>query len=139
MHVDTRSSFLKEEGIKKLEETRNAKYVFEATVKTKDGGWVNKPMAIFYSEKAHPAGSNYFAVYMEHGVPYITDGITATEPVYTGIVDGERVVYSRYRHDFRQTNSGAIDGGRDYCRLVGDKPKTVKFRVVKDHLEFVDE
>jgi hypothetical protein len=138
MKINTASSFLKEDVIKKIEELRNAKYVFESTVKSKDGGWVNQPMAIFYTEKKHPEGSNYFALYMQHGVPYITDGITAIEPEYTGVVNDDEVVYSRYRHDYRSAGSHAIDGGRDYTRLTGSNPKTVKFKVVEDHLEIVE-
>ena len=138
MKINTASSFIKEDGIKKIEELRNAKYVFESTVKSKDGGWVNQPMAIFYTEKKHPEGSNYFALYMQHGVPYITDGITATEPEYTGVVNGDEVVYSRYRHDYRNAGNYAIDGGREYTRIMGSNPKTVKFKVVEDHLEIME-
>ena len=137
MWIDVASSFIKPESIAGIEERYNAKYVFESCLKSKSGGWANFPCAIFYTEKAHPEGSNYFGVYLDlNGDFMIANGIASTEIEYTGILIGEKVVYSRYRHDYRGGEDAAIDGGRDYTKISGH-PQTVRFKVVKDHLEFI--
>ena len=143
MNIDTLSSFLTPEAIAILEKKHNAKYVFESCIKFGNGSWANFPAAIFYTEQAHPKGSNYFAIFQEYdldgilSVPMITNGISATEPVYTGIVSKDKIIYSRYRYDYRKGEYGAIDGGRDYIKISG-YPKIVKFKVVKDHLEIFE-
>ena len=65
MRVNTDCSFLKPDTIKKIEQEYNGKYVLESCLKKKDGGWYNFPVAIFYTEQAHPEGSNYFAIYRD--------------------------------------------------------------------------
>lgn len=144
MKFHNESSFLKPDAIAKVENTYNAKYIFESCLKTKDGNWSNFPVAIFYTEQAHPEGSNYFGIFRnDFGALTIANGISATEP-FEGIQIDEDVYYSRYRHDFRDCKKGiSIDGGRDYTRLVGNvltgSHKNVKITVVKDKLEVIDE
>jgi hypothetical protein len=136
MWID-KTSFLRIDTISKIEERYNATYIFDSCLRTKNGSWGNFPCAIFYTEKAYPEGSNYFGLYHDmNGDLMIANGISATEVEYTGIVLGERVLYSRFRHDYRGEEDVAIDGGRDYTKISGD-PDTVKFKVVKDHLEFI--
>jgi len=136
MWIDT-SSFLRPDSIAKIEEKYNATYIFDSCLRLKSGDWGNFPCAIFYTEKAHPEGSNYFGLYFDmDGDLMIANGISATEVEYTGIVLGEKVVYSRYRHDYRAADKVAIDGGRDYTKINGN-PQTVRFKVVEDHLEFI--
>ena len=138
MNILNECSFLKPEGIAKVEEKYNAKYVFESCLKTKDGGWCNMPVAIFYTETPHPQGSNYFGLYRnDFGDFMITDGISATEP-FDALQVGDDVIYSRYRHDYREHNGAMVDGGRDYfrhTRLIGTP---VMLRVNKDKLEIVN-
>ena len=143
MNILVDSDFLSQEHIKDIEDKYAAKYVFEACIKDAKGKWLNFPTAIFYTDKAHPEGSNYFAMFMLNGNPMIADGITAVEDVvYTGLETEDQVVYSRYRHDFRSLNNGAyIDGGRDYFRYGGDSYNdynVVRFKVVKDRLEIIN-
>lgn len=55
------------------------------------------------------------------------------------MIDDE-VIYSRYRHDFREHNGVYIDGGRDYTRYGGkriDEAIPVKLKVNKDKLEII--
>lgn len=152
MIVNTRSSFLSHKAIEAVEEKYNAKYVLETDLLAKDKHsgvtfWANKPAAIFYTEKAHPEGSNYFALYMEYNMdgtktPMITDGLPSIKDVvFAGIEAEGEVVYSRYRHDYREHKNGAfVDGGRDYFRYGGDKfddYNIVKFKVVCGKIEFV--
>ena len=137
MNIHNECTFLKPDGIAKVENMYNAKYVFESCLKTKDGGWCNMPVAIFYTEKAHPQGSNYFGLYhTDTGEFMITDGITATEP-FNALQVGDDVIYSRYRHDYRTLGEGMVDGGRDYFkRSLHGTP--VKLHVNKDKLEVVE-
>ena len=136
MQIHNECTWLKPDGIAKVENMYNAKYVFESCLKTKDGGWCNMPVAIFYTEEAHPEGSNYFGLYRtDFGDIMITNGISATED-FQGLKIGDDVIYSRYRHDYREYNGAMVDGGRDYFKhsLVGE-PVTI--RVNKDRLEVV--
>jgi hypothetical protein len=144
MKILNECSFLTEDGISKIEEKYNAKYVLEACIKDANGQWANMPCAIFYSEVAHPQGSNYFALYYSarHNTYMITNGLSAVDGVeFNGIESEGEVVYSRYRHDFRKHKNGAfIDGGRDYGRFGGDTFNDynhVKFVVNQDRLEII--
>jgi hypothetical protein len=143
MIINTDSSFLKKEIIETVEREYKAKYVLESCLKYKDGDWGNRPAAIFYTEEAHPRGSNYFALYFRGDSLMITDGLPSIKDVvFSGIEAEGEVVYSRYRHDFREGKNGAfVDGGRDYFKYGGDRfsdYNVVKFKVVKDHLEIIE-
>jgi hypothetical protein len=137
MKILNECTFIKPEGIAKVEKSYNAKYVFESCLKTKDGGWADFPAAIFYTEKPHPEGSNYFAVWHNGVNLLITDALPSTEEPFDALQVGEEIIYSRYRHDYRELGEAMVDGGRDYfrCSTVGTH---VKLKVVKDHLEVVD-
>jgi len=100
MNILNECTFLTQEQITDIEEKYAGTYVFESCLKDKDGKWLNFPVAIFYTEKAHPEGSNYFAMFMLHGYPMIADGISATEGHSVGVkAFNNEVIYSRYRHD----------------------------------------
>lgn len=136
MRILNECTWLKPDGIAKVENMYNAKYVFESCLKTKYG-WSNFPVAIFYTEVAHPEGSNYFGLYRtDFGDIMITNGISATEPFNALLVD-EDVVYSRYRHDYREHKGAIVDGGRDYFKHNG-VGQTVMLHVVGDHLEVME-
>jgi hypothetical protein len=104
----------------KVEKKYNVKFVCETPIKDK-GVWREPSSLIFYGEK-HPQGSNYMALSLvprglEEWDLVITDGISSTEGTWFGIIDGDEVIYSRYRHDYRVGKTGVwIDGGRDYIR-----------------------
>ena len=66
----------------------------------------------------------------------VCDGISSTEP-FNALQLGEDIIYSRYRHDYRELNEGFIDGGRDYVRYNPEVGKLVKLQVNKDKLEVV--
>jgi len=139
MKIENECSFLNESQIKILEDTYSAKYVFESCIRGPKGNWINCPFAIFYTEVAHPEGSNYFGIFTgSMNQLFIANAITATEVEYTGILtENNTVIYSRFRHDYCDAKSGAIDGGRDYMRIVGN-PQTARFKVVKDKLENIE-
>lgn len=138
MKIHNDSTFLKPDAIAKIENMYNARYVFESCLKTRDGGWCNYPVAIFYTERAHPQGSNYMGLYRnDFGEFMVTDGISATEP-FDALQIGEDIIYSRYRHDYRHYKGAMVDGGRDYFKRSADRGKPVKLKVIKDKLEITD-
>ena len=140
MNILNECTFLKPEGIARLEEKYNAKYVFESCLKNHINGWTDWPAAIFYTEEAHPRGSNYFAIFdNKNGDFMITNGISATRQPFNGLQVGDDIIYSRYRHDYREHNGAMVDGGRDYFRRGGDVGKPVMLRVNKDKLEICNE
>ncbi len=143
--IDNKPYYFNEAAIPLIEERYNAKFVCETCIKNRDY-WRNEPSMIFYSEKKHPEGSNYFAVSELNGKIVISDGISATEPFVGVVADNDEIVYSRFRHDYRTSSdkSVSIDGGRDYIKLSGGEsifgkfiPKTVKLQIVKDQLVVV--
>lgn len=139
MNILNESTFIDAKRISMIENAYNAKYVFESCLKTKFGDWGNFPVAIFYTEKAHPKGSNYFGIYMdENGDFMITNAITAMES-FDGLQVGNDVIYSRYRHDYREYKGAMVDGGRDYFKRSTDRGTPVRLHVVGDHLEVIDD
>jgi hypothetical protein len=144
MVIDNKCSFLNDENIKNIEKYYKATYILETCAKDRSGGWANFPAAIFYTEVAHPQGSNYFAVYLNDGKEVmIANGLSAVDNVvFKGIEVEGKVTYSRYRHDYRDAGNGAfVDGGRDYFRYGGDQfddYNIVEFVVNKDSLEFTN-
>ena len=139
------SSDWKGYDISKWEKHYNVKFVCETVIKDKFG-WLDQSSLLFYSEKPHPQGSNYMAVtHMPLGYEdwqtVISDGISATECEIEGLIDGDEVYYSRFRHDYRTTPSGMfIDGGRDYTRSsVCDPDKYVTMKIIDGKLEIVNE
>jgi hypothetical protein len=124
----------------KVEKKYNVKFVCETPIKYRNG-WRDQSSLIFYGEK-HPEGSNYMALSMKFDIAgkfhslVISDGISATEDDITGILDGDEVIYSRYRHDYRVGKTGVmIDGGRDYFR--SSNGKVIILRIVEGNLEVV--
>lgn len=109
--------------IKKAEKAKNATYMGDFSVKTKNG-WSRQSIAIFYQENPAEGHTHYFGLYKDNltGQLMITAGDSAFSEPITGIAssDGE-VVYSRSGHDFRSLSNGegCIDGGREYFRILG--------------------
>ena len=128
--------------IKIIEKKYQGRYVLESCLKGKDGEWLNFPAAIFYTEKAHPEGSNYFALF---NMPFpderlmISNGLSAIEQPIKGLLIDGVILYSRYRHDFREFHGINIDGGRDYFKYGGERmneAKKVCITVVRDKVYF---
>jgi hypothetical protein len=124
-----------------IEQHYNAAYVIDACLKSTNGFWVDFPAAIFYTEKAHPEGSNYFAYYWSENDGWmITNGFNAVQGVFNGFVfeDGE-LVHSRYRHDYFEHRGAMVDGGRDYVRSSAcpEGAKAIRFQVVNGEIKQV--
>jgi hypothetical protein len=142
MKILNECDFLNHEGIRKVEEQYNARYVFESCIKDRLGNWTMMTAAIFYTEIAHPKGSNYFALYHDDGGFMITDGISATQDIINAVrAHNGDIIYSRHRHDYRISPDKTvwIDGGRDYLRSgLFEKTNHVNLKVVDDHLEVIE-
>ena len=123
-----------DENIAKIEEKYNAKYVIDSCLKNIGGSWVNSPAAIFYTEEAHPQGSNYMALYWSEISDgwMIADGQSAVQGELGGFLfeDGE-LVHSRYRHDFFVHRGAMVDGGREYFRSSArvEGAKRIQFKI----------
>jgi len=137
-------SLFTKESRKRIEESRNAKFVCDTTIRGKSGWIEDEIFAIFYTEKAHPQGSNYFAVYLNHQERkwMVCNGISATEP-FSGIAfPNNDVIYSRHVHDFRihPLYGNFVDGGRDYLRYEpGIGIHQVKLQIIGDKLQVMEE
>lgn len=131
MNLTRNPYFLKEAGIAIVEKNYGATYMGAWAVKTKDGGWSEQPVEVFYQpnpdiSKGH---TNYFGLFTEGGHLLITNAESAFSEPIIGVVtkDGE-VLVSRYRHDMQTQGDDMIDGGRDYLRCNANA-KTVTITV----------
>lgn len=119
IHIRTDPSSFTWEQIKEIEQKKNARYLLE----TEHNG---AQCAVFYGSAVHPiSNSRYFAIFWTHDqhkwadVPAITDGSWIEDLEFASVLaDNGDVIYSRHRHDFRESADGSvwIDGGRDYTR-----------------------
>ena len=140
MKLETRGPFyFTEEGIKKIEEMRDATYMGYWCGRAKDGGWAERPVDVFY--QANPdveAGhSNYFGLLLADNRVLITDASSCFSEPMQGIVENDTVYVSRYRHDFVSTPGGKIiDGGRDYVKTSEDMSTLVTVEVKDGEFKF---
>lgn len=130
MKVDLTVSFDWEHlSIEQIEQKYNAKFVCETCIKNKNGGWRPGSSLIFYSEEKHPEGSNYFAFSYDfkQDAYVVSDAISVVGIDITGIIDGDKIIYSRFGHDYRIGETGVmIDGGRGYLRSSGGQYATLR-------------
>jgi len=130
--------------IQLLEEKYKAKYVIDTCLRTATEQWANFPAAIFYTEEAHPQGSNYFAMFKDPTTDdwMISNGYEAVQGVFNGFLfEDSELVHSRYRHDCFEHRGAMVDGGRDYFRC-GERPegtKSILFKVDGPNLIKIDE
>jgi len=134
----TQGFHFSDKGIKIIEERYNAKYMGYWC--TNHGGrWQEMPVDVFYVEnpdtsKGH---TNFFGMFRKGENVLITDASSCfAEPITGVLTDTGEVVVSRYRHDYRASGGGAIDGGRDYLKLVGEAVYYPKVRVTVESGEF---
>jgi hypothetical protein len=126
-------------GIKIIEERYNAKYMGYWCTKHGES-WKETPVDVFYVEnpdrsKGH---SNYFGMFRKGENVFITNAESCFADGMTGVLspDGE-VGISRYRHHMQAVGAGAIDGGRDYIKVIGEAVWYPTIRVTVEGGEFV--
>lgn len=134
--VERKPYWLRPDGVKKIEELKNAVFMGHWCVKTPQG-WSEQPVDVFYQAKPDRAKGHtqYFGLYLRGGRLMICDACSAFSEPMTGAItaDGE-VLVSRYRHDCQQKKGVMVDGGRDYFRsslpiaLVTVKVKGSEFK-----------
>lgn len=125
--------------VKKVERLKRAKYVGMFAPKNKNGNWINESYPLFYTKTAHPEGSNYFMIGLTsmEGIPFIFDGISATQTIYTAaVVSEDEAIYSEYRHHFNSKNDIFIDGGQEYIHT--NATKFLTFKIIDGKLEIMD-
>lgn len=115
--------WFKPDGIKKVEELRQAVHMGPFCTKVPEGYWYEQPVEVFYQPNPDKAKghSHYFGLLYNDTVLYIVNAESAFPPEgMTGVVceDGE-VLVSRYRHDYVERKGRMIDGGRDYTKHNG--------------------
>lgn len=138
--IKIKPRFFSEELLEKIEKIKDAKFVVETSVRDFRGNWVNLPMAIFYCKEKHPVSdSRYFAFYYnESGQSYVTNGQSAVDEPFTVIEQEGEYFNSVFRHDYNSLGSVAIDGGRDYCRIIGN-PTVKTAKIVENRVELIEE
>lgn len=141
--INLESIVFSPEEIKFYEKKYNAQYICDSSnpILEKDQiiGWHDNPCAFFWSPIKHPKGSNYFCLFTKPNLIspkptdliYIADGISIVNQSISAISNGEEIIFSRYRHDYRTFSDPkyslvAIDGGRDYTRLVTNSSLPIK-------------
>jgi hypothetical protein len=121
----------------KVEKIKNSTFVGEFCLRDKYGNWVNSPAQIYWQEKPPVEGySNYFALFVRDGDVLITSGQSAVDEEISAIGYGDEIIFSRYRHDYRSSADGAvaIDGGRDYTKIVGTPDEFLTLKIEGPHL-----
>lgn len=124
-----------------IEKKRNAIYVGDFCI-SQSGQWINRPCQIYYQEQAPVLGySNYFAVFVnEEGQAMITSGKSIEGLEFDAIEHNGQILYSAYRYDYRADKSGsvAIDGGRDYTRIIGTPQRSMRLKIVGPDIFEID-
>ncbi len=135
--------------IARIEKMKNAKYVCETCIKTRNGWQGDEAVAIFWNKdpaSIPPGGSAWFGLFYKND-PFsetpgirplmITNAISAVEEPIVGIIaENDDVIYSRFRHDYRRSPDGSvmIDGGRDYTRTSTCPRGMVTLKIVEGDL-----
>ena len=129
------------------------RYMGDWAIQTKQGGWTEFPLAIFWQEiPPDPTFSNYFGIYYRYdlvldkdkfppGDLLITNGASAfAKPLRAIVADNGELVVSHYVHDFRRSRDGSvwIDGGRNYTRHGGALNGFKYVKVVGPNFEVYD-
>ena len=90
------------------------------------------PMDIFYRETPHSKfGNRYFGLYHRNGSLMITNADVIEQKDFGVIAVDGKYHYSQSRHDYNAVNEDcAIDGGRQYVRVIG-KSVTDQFTILR--------
>lgn len=132
-------------NIEIVEQKRNCTFVGDFCIKNAAGVYGTDIVAVFWQETPPVEGySNYFALLRRGDDVFITSGESAVQsPIAAIVTPMHEVVYSRSRWDYRQAKTSlfAIDGGRDYTRIVGNIPSNCRWAqlVIKGptvHIEY---
>lgn len=90
------------------------------------------PCDIFYRETPHPQfGNRYFGLFHDHvrDCLMITNADIVEELDFGMLYHDGKYHYSQCHHDYHQVGDRAIDGGRQYTRIVGNNGVAYIFKV----------
>ena len=127
--------------VKLIEDRYMAKYVYQTQLMGKNG-WSPILGAIFWQYNPPNDYDNWLAVYISlEGKVMITSATDTAKHNVTALKVGEdEWIYSHNLHHFCEKNGLAIDGGREYTRLIGnDGFVTAEFKPTLDGLVNVGE
>jgi len=140
--INSKSDELKPEIIQMIEKKYSANYIYESQLKSKDG-WTDISAAIFYQPEPKPGHSHWFAIHRNYlGQMFVSDASTTVAVPVTAVqVAEDEYLYSHHRHHFLGRDGIAIDGGRDYTRLVGNisEAKLVLLKATPDGLVITED
>jgi len=139
--INSECTIFSAENLKIIEEHYKAKYVYQTHLMGKSC-WTNIVGAVFWQDNPPNDYDNWFALYYSDDsklmVTSATD--TAKHNVTALNVGEDEWIYSHNLHHFCEKNGLAIDGGREYTRLIGNKPfVTAEFKPTPDGLVNVGE
>ena len=126
-----------------VEKKKNAKFICETCIRDSNGNWSNDPVQLYWQENPPVKGySNYFAIFVRRnlvsGNPqlFITSGESAVKEPIMAIRHNGEIGFSRCRHDYRWVGGQevAIDGGRDYTRIIGTPQEHLVLEIHGPHL-----
>lgn len=101
--------------IETLEKSGKYKFVCFSSVALTRGGWTYESHPILFTD------NKYFALIGSRCVSNIPSLIEAG---VMGMISGDKFIYSASRHDYVESGSVIVDGGRDYFRAsVGIRAK----------------
>ena len=103
--------------VEEIEKTNNAKYLFASSI---PGHCANCVFYIFYQKLSEKFSNPYFGVLPLRNRSMWCDGTPAVQPFYGILAKDNFVYYSSHVHDYTEFPGGAIDGGREYTRLIGE-------------------
>lgn len=136
--ITIKPRFFSQKLIQLVEERKNAKFVFESSVK-QSYGWLNQPVAIFYTEEKHPvSNSNYMGIVYQENRPFIIDGQSAVDDAFTVMEYNGEYFNSVFRHDYVCFDGNGIDGGRDYMRIIGE-PTLLKAKIINGEVHVIND
>lgn len=135
-------------NISVVEKKKNAKFICETCIRTSNGNWSDEPVQLYWQENPPIEGySNYFAIFVRRnlmsGDPqvFITSGESAVKEPISAIRHNGQIGFSRCRHDYRWVGGQevAIDGGRDYTRIIGTPQEYLTLEIKGPHLVVKEE
>lgn len=109
--------------IRKIEEHYNVRHMGFYDIPGRDG------IDVFYQENPRRdlGHSNYMGFFYHPvtAIPYVCNAATIEAATYPAIRIGDQFLVSRFRHDYKTHECGAmIDGGLDYQRINPNFPIT---------------
>lgn len=123
-----------------VEALHRARYITDLTVWVGSGEWTDEPLAVFWVADPAAGASHYLGILPERraGILRTNDAASVADGFWLGrMADDGEVIFSRWRHDWRQSQDGScwVDGGRDYGR--GGGGKRIRLRLVRSEFEIV--